>query len=1144
MSEIELIRRRIIQSAFLGGILIASAAAQTFSGTITGLVTDPSGSAVPGATVLLTNIATQEVRNAYSEANGRYTFSRLLPSSYSMKVSRAGFREYLRTEFPLTTSQSLELNVDLTVGSVSESIEVKSAAEMVDAQTANRSMTLNTDMVQKLPLNMRNALSLVFTSAGVVAARTGVSQSTQDQNANRFSLNGGRHESTAVLVDGIPMGAGDWGGMIASPGVDAVQEVQVIRSTYDSEYGRTGGGVVNVTTKGGGQAYHGGIFDFYRNDNMDANSFFNNKAGKALTEYKRNQFGGTLGGPVWKSKKVFGFFGYEGVRTGAPASRQSTVPTAQQLKGDFSQTRNPNGTLSVVYDPLTTTLDPATGKYSRTAFPGNSVPSSRFDPIATNVLKLFPGANQAGDPVTGALNWYGVGSAKTTDNRYDGRVDWTRSERHTMFARFTIARQNDDPAVLFSAPAEVSYYARNPRAMFTWGNTFILSPTFVATAQVGGGRWSEINYSPAAGYDATTLGFSQSLVSKFDVAAPPVFGFGDYTGVGYNRYLSGIRQVASVQVGATKELGVHSLKFGWSYQSTEMNFTDSNGPNFNFDRYFTSGPDPDARSSTAGNTIASLLLGTGSGGSLPIRIRPASKDAYHGFFVQDTWKVTSRLTVNYGIRYEIQEGRTERYNRFAQLNLDVPNPIGAQAGMPNLKGGLVFMSKDNRNQWDSSYNNFAPRVGIAYKLSNRLAARSGYGIFFDRTTYSSPLTGVDGYSVSTPWTTTQDGGRSPYAFLRNPFPDGLLPITGASAGAATSVGVGIGGFMQHRPTPYIQQYSFDLQYQASNNVLVEVGYTGTQGRRLLYGYGVQLNQLPDRYLALGNQLLTLVPNPFYGVIASGSMAAKTVQYGQLLRPYPQFTGVSATFMPGASSSYNALVTHVVKRFSHDLTLDASYQFSKAIDNASENGSPGLTDAARDFNDLSLERSISSHDVPHSLAVAFVAGLPFGRGKAIGAQWNRWLDTVFGSWQLSGVYRLASGLPSHFSTTNNTNSFGGSQQPNVTNMKDVTVPNPTTAQWFNTAAFSQPADYTFGSAPRWFTNVRFSRVNNVDAALMKDFRLSERVKAQLRGEFFNATNRTQFGWPDTNLTSSTFGQNNGTAPGFTPRNIQLGLRISF
>jgi hypothetical protein len=527
-----------------------------------------------------------------------------------------------------------------------------------------------------------------------------------------------------------------------------------------------------------------------------------------------------------------------------------------------------------------------------------------------------------------------------------------------------------------------------------------------------------------------------------------------------------------------------------------------------------------------------------------VRVRPASTDAYHGLYVQDTWRINQRLTVNYGIRWEIQKGRTERYNRYAQIDLDVANPIGPLVGMPELKGGLSYVTPENRAQWDAPYNNFAPRFGIAYKLTDRLVARSGYGIFYDRTTYSGPLTGTDGYSITTPWVTSLDGNRTPANFLSNAYPDGLLPLTGSSAGAATNVGNSISGFLKNRPTPYIQQYSFDLQYQLANNMMFEVGYSGTQGRKLLYGYGVQLNQIPDQYLALGSALQELVPNPFYNVITSGSLSGPTVQRGQLLRPYPQFTGVTATLMPGASSSYNALVTHFVKRFSRGLTFDVSYQFSKAIDNASENGSPGLIDAARDFNNLSLERSISSHDVPHSLAMAFVGDLPFGRGRAIGNNWNRWVDSALGGWSISGIYRLASGLPSHFTANNNTNSFGGNQQPNVSNMNDVTVDNQTPERWFNTNAFSQPPQFTFGNAPRWLTNVRFSRANNLDLAVSKNFNVTEKVKTQFRAEFFNALNRTQFGWPDTNLNSTTFGQNNGLAPGASPRNIQLGLRLNF
>src|SRR5579884_1724400 len=357
--------------------------AQTFAGVITGQVTDAQGAAVPDATVSLTNTMTQEVRKTTTGPDGRYTFARLLPSSYRLQVTHVGFQEYERSGIQLLASHTLELDVTLVVGSTQQTVIVNAAAPLIDTNDANRSMTLTTSIIQALPLNARNAVALVHTSAGVVSARTGMPGTTPDQNTNRFSLNGSREEDTQVLLDGIPMLSPDWGGLMVSPAVDAVQEMQIVRNTYDAEFGRTGGGVINITTRGGGPEYHGGIFDYYRNDNMDANSFFNNRAGRPLSEYKRNQFGGSIGGPIWKSKKLFGFFAYEGLRTGAPASRLSTVPTAQQLQGDFSATRNRDGSLAVIYDPTTTALDPAQpGKYIRRPFPGNVIPQSRFDPVA------------------------------------------------------------------------------------------------------------------------------------------------------------------------------------------------------------------------------------------------------------------------------------------------------------------------------------------------------------------------------------------------------------------------------------------------------------------------------------------------------------------------------------------------------------------------------------------------------------------------------------------------------------------------------------------------------------------------------------------------------------------------------------------
>src|SRR5579884_211210 len=481
--------------------------AQTFAGVITGQVTDAQGAAVPDATVSLTNTMTQEVRKTTTGPDGRYTFARLLPSSYRLQVTHVGFQEYERSGIQLLASHTLELDVTLVVGSTQQTVTVNAAAPLIDTNDANRSMTLTTSTIQALPLNARNAVALVHTSAGVVSARTGMPGTTPDQNTNRFSLNGSREEDTQVLLDGIPMLGPDWGGLMVSPAVDAVQEMQVVRNTYDAEYGRTGGGVINIITRGGGPQYHGAAFEFLRNSAMDANSFFNNRAGQPVPLYHRSQFGGTLGGPVWKSKKLFGFFSYDGLRAGAPANRLTTVPTALQRSGDFSQTRNSNGSLETIYDPLTTVPDPTRpGHYIRSPFPGNKIPSNRFDPVGVNVMKLFPAPNQPGNPVTGTNTWFGTGVSTNIYNRYEGRVDWAPVEKYSTFVRFTIARENDNPAVMFSPAAETSYYARNPREEVTWGNTFVPSPTFVVNVLAGFARWTESDLSPASGNEETQLG--------------------------------------------------------------------------------------------------------------------------------------------------------------------------------------------------------------------------------------------------------------------------------------------------------------------------------------------------------------------------------------------------------------------------------------------------------------------------------------------------------------------------------------------------------------------------------------------------------------------------------------------------------------
>ena len=1133
---------------------------QVFTGNITGIVTEPNGAIVANAKVLLTNTATGETREVVTNEEGRYTFSQVKPSTYTIKVSASGFKEYLRSDITVSVNQSSEINAQLTVGNIADTVEVTAAAPLLDTQTQTQSSTLDSRQVTELPVNVRNPLVLVHATAGVVAVRTGIAQNNQDQNHNRFAMNGGRDETVLVLIDGIPSSAGDWGGLIASPSVDSVQEAQIIRNTYEAQFGKTGGGVVNLVTKGGSKDWHATGFEYLRNDNLDANNWFNNFFGRAKPEFKRNQYGGNVSGPIWASKKLFGFFNYEGLRQTTPASRLTTVPTALERQGDFSQTRNANGSLMVIYDPLTTRANPAGAGFIRDPFPNNRIPTNRFDPVALKVLALMPQPNQAGDAVTGLNNYFKTGTDRIENDRYDARVDWSWRDKLAVFGRFTKARQDGILAQFFDTLAETNRNDFNPRSSASVGVTYVFNPTLIVNALIGGGHWTEKQLSKALGTDpVAALGLPAALSGRFDVQALPAFFLSDgYTSIGNNQSNITARGVYNGQINVSKELATHSLKFGWSLEHSVLNFPTTTAGSFSFDRFFTSGPNPDARASNAGNVIASLLLGTGSGGGVPRNIAPAVTQAYWAGYAQDSWRVNQKLTINYGLRYELQRGRTERYNRLNYFDPTVTNPLGQRTGL-NLKGGLVYVNENDRFQWEPSHKDFAPRLGLAYKVTDKLVARAGYGVFY-LMSVNVGIDGTEGYSITTPWVTSLDGGRTVQNYLRNPFPNGILDGTGNVNGLTTNVGLGLTPFTRKRPTPYMQQYSLDLQYQLGNGLVAELGYVGSQGRRLSFGsgvsggsgsYGFELNQLPDSALALGRSLLDSVPNPFFGIITTGALSGPTVQRGQLLRPFPQFTSVSIRDMPGASSSYNALTAKLTKRFSQGLTLIASYQFSRAIDNASENQAWEISDRARNFNNLAIEKSISGHDIPHSLAINYIYELPVGKGKKFGGNLHPAANAVIGGWQVSGIYKYDSGLPLTFTANNNTFSFGGTQQPNVSDIEAAGQgqtnfngsDDKKINRWFNTSVFSLPPDFTFGNAPRWFGNIRADHTNNFDFSLGKNWLVRENFRIQFRGEFFNLFNRVQFGRANTNINNAGFGQVRGTI-NTGPRNVQLGLRIGF
>ena len=1117
---------------------------QAFTASLTGVVTDATSAAIPGVNVKLTNTGTGDSRETSTGGEGRYTFSQLLPGNYDLNAESPGFKTFVQRAIVLRANQSAELSFSMQLGEVTESIEVAAATLQLDTQTANQTVTLNQDMVMNLPLNARNPFVLVHATAGVTAAHTGISTATSDQNHNRFGMNGGRTESSLIMLDGISAASGSgWNGLIYAPSVDSVQEVQVVRNSYDAQFGKSGGGVVSVVTKSGSNEFHGTVFEFLRNSALDANSWANNRAGRDKVTFQRNQFGGNFAGPIWKSKRLFFFGGYEGLRQGRPSTSTVTLPTAEQRRGDFSQTLNANRTLSMIYDPFTTRPGPD-GKPIRDAFPGNVIPSNRFDPVGKNYVDLYPQPNTAGNPITNANNYFGAGKGTDTTDRADIKIDWVQNEKHTLYGRYSEAFRldGDPPAGVWLSLGGTGSQHRNRRYHMTIGDTIVPNPTWVINILAGHGIWTEGQTSPWYGL-AGTVGFPSSLLAVFDAPTLPQIYPADYSNISHSRFLDLKSRIDNGQVNVTKEWGTHSIRFGFAFESARQTGGGIFSGDFRFNRGMTSGPVAALNSTTSGNSIASLLLGTGSSGNIPTRPLMATNKMYYALYLQDSWRVNRRLTVNYGLRWETQKPTTERYNRGSNFFYDEVNPLGQRVGM-NLKGGLVFLNEDNRYQWDPDYIDFAPRIGIAYKITDKLVMRTGYGVFFP------PVLGgiySIGYSADTPWVTSLGGdGITPFNLLSNPVPDGLVPAIGSSRGLETNLGLGVGDFPRDIPSGYIQNYSLDLQFEISPNTVLEVGYAGNQGRKMSYGFGRNDNQLLTNLLSLGSQLDQKVPNPFYGQIKTGSLSAATIPYHFLLRQFPQFTSVDlGGTSAGASSSYNALVAKFTKQFSRGLLLLVTYQFSKAIDNSSERQSWEYDgDGWRDYKNGSIERSISSHDIPHSFVTSAVYELPIGRGKQWAADMHPVVDALVGGWQMSTIVRFGSGFPIRVTAPSTISQYGfGVQMPNISDLKAVQLDDPRPERWFNTSVFSAPAPYSYGTIPRRWTQMRADGVAHADFAIMKNFQVKELARIQFRAEFFNLTNTPQFSRPNASFGSNAFGTVTGTT-NVGPRNVQFGLKISF
>jgi hypothetical protein len=1149
------------------GLIISpgSAFAQRITASIVGSTRDASDAVIPGSTVTIINTSTQASATAKSDAEGHFVFNNLTPGPYRITADASGFKRFVRMGVVLEVDQTVHLDLALELGSNSETVEVNSASPLLETQTSDVGQVISNTSIENLPLNQRNPFSLVLLIPGV----TGTVNSTF--TGMQFNVNGGRAGSTDVLLDGVPSAppTDDSNSLAIFPSVDATQEFKLQTSNFSSQFGNTGGGIINVLYKSGTNNVHGSVYDYFRNSYLDANDFFSNQAGVKLASFKRNQFGFSLGGPVYVPGlyngrgKTFFFVDYEGLRQGKSTSLLTTVPTLAERAGDFSANMTNSGAPITIYDPATTkAIVSPTGatSYARMPFPGNRIDPARFDRVSANILKYFPLPNRSG--TFGRNNYFVNSSAPYTIDQYDIKIDEIISPRQRVSFRFSKRNPVSGFAQILPdeiAVAQPSTTSSQPAIGAGLDYSFAKSSTYIFELRAGVSHVYQNATAPSSGFDPTTLGFpgylaaSALATSKSALTFPAIvpagylqIGAGSFGSIGTAGYLAD-----TFLINNTKIVGHHALNFGGEFRilANNDNQVGQASGNFSFGTNFTQGPNALTASSTTGDGFASFLLGLGSGTVVHYFKVVNTVSHYAAGYLQDDWNLSNRLTLNLGLRYDLFVPRTERHNQTTFLDLNTPSPLASTTGL-NLMGGLQYagVNGNPRNVTEAEYTNFAPRVGFSYRLAPSLVVRGAYGIFYTNNPNQAASTIQNtGYRTSTSFFGTIDGA-TPNAYLSDPFPGGIFtPVTGSSLGLLTSTGAGISASIRKQPSPYTENYNLGVEYQLPQNWLIGFSYVGNRGLQL--PYAPIYNQLPDSALALGGQLLTSVPNPMRGQVQiAGPLSGPTIQRRYLLSPYPQFTSVGGIVVAGAISRYDSAQVRVEKRFSQGATLLLSYTGSKSMDDNSV-GFAGNYGANGVYQDASIplkqdSYSLSTFDVSRNLVLSGVYSLPFGRGRHFGGSWNRWMDAILGGYQLNGILSAHNGNPLAFSASNVANILNPGERPNY-NGQDASIGGRVEdrlSRYFRTPNFSQPATYTFGNMSRTSGNLRSPGLRNLDFSIFKQFTVSDYIKTELRAEAFNAFNTPQFGVPDTNVSSGTFGVVSTQIN--TPRQIQLAAKILF
>lgn len=1159
----------------LATLLIAASPAfsqNLIFGSLGGTLTDPGGAAIAGVKLTLVNEATSDIRNATSDPAGAYQFLGLTPGTYRLEAEAAGFKRFARPGISIEVNRALRIDVPLEIGNVSERVEVVAATPLIEAQTSSLGQVVDGRKVRDLPLNGRNPLALVALSPAVIP-QNGSQRAPAGQNFfawGNFQIGGGTTNQSQTYLDGAPVNLNYANLLALVPTQDSLAEFKVQTNALSAEFGRTSGGVINLATRSGTNRFHGSVYEFLRNRALNSNTFFNNRTAVARPAFTQNQYGGGLGGPVIKDKLFF-FANAEGYRQRVGRSLLLSVPAVEMRGGDFSNSRTAAGALVPIYDPLSVCgrlNNPACGTANgnevvlRQPFAGNVIPRSRQNSGSLAYLANSWGLpNTPGLPFTNLQNFSANTSAGANADWFTYRGDWNLSSKQRIYGRYSLWKSltlKIDPFGNGFYPSEL--VQGSPEDFTTQqillADTYTITPATIADVRLSWIRQRYDRRSDSFGFDLTKLGWpafmNQQVSERFlpNVSAQGLSG--GFPNIG--SFISGKTEDRNIAGSLTRVSGSHTLKFGAEVRTGPFNYKQLAGGsgNFSFTNVFTAN-NPFAP--TGGLGFASFLLGTPASGTLPTTQPISGLQIYRAFFAQDDWRVTRKLTINAGLRYDLAGPWSERYDRISLFRPDLDSPLAQRTGLP-LRGRFALVNSNerkSRNPVDMPTRMFAPRFGFAYAINEKTVVRSGFGIFWipNQSLLNASPYGDTVNSLQNNMVPTLDNVL-PLNYFNNPFPDGLTQPPGRDPNFESR----LWAFSPSTLTPdnqqgYMQQWNFNVQRELPFGFFADAAYAGSKGTHLPVG-GFQLNQLPDQHLSLGAALSQQVPNPFFGIVNQGTLQARTVARGQLLRPYPQFTGLTLNGAGIGTSIYHSFQFKGQRRFGNGGSLLIAYTASKFITMGTDSFTGWLeTDGGvsgfQNFNNFRGERSLSSFDVPQRFVASYAVDVPLGKGKPWASGVSGAASKLISGWGFEGITTFQTGMPMRFTAQPNiTGSLGGGSRPNSTGVNarlDGSAQSRLT-RWFDTRQFTAAAPFTFGNVTRTIGSIRSHGTNNWDVSMFKNtaFGPDERYSLQFRLEVFNLTNRVQFGFPGQAFGTPQFGVVATQAN--EPRLLQMALRFGF